>query len=156
MANWTKKQLLSKPIKHIDITKFDARPIIDAYGDMAYSARTLSKAADIYSMMLADKGCAVILTLAGSMISAGLKKNASRLAVVAGLLFSLRYVDLFWNVAPNFKHEHFSVHPFDLLMPVAVGGAWLYLFARQLERAPLLVKHDPQVQEMEELAAHAH
>jgi deoxyhypusine synthase len=78
MANgptWTKKQLLSKPIKHIDITKFDARPIINAYGDMAYSARTLSNAADIYSMMLADKGCAVILTLAGSMISAGLKKT---------------------------------------------------------------------------------
>jgi hypothetical protein len=91
-----------------------------------------------------------------TLLSAGLKKNASRLAVVAGLLFSLRFIDLFWNIAPNFKHEHFSVHPFDLLMPVAVGGAWLYLFARQLERAPLLVKHDPQVHEMEELAAHAH
>ncbi len=91
-----------------------------------------------------------------TLLSAGLKKNASRLAVVAGFLFSLRYVDLFWNIAPMFKHEHFSVHPFDLLMPVAVGGAWLYLFARQLERAPLLVKYDPQVQEMEELAAHAH
>jgi len=91
-----------------------------------------------------------------TLLSAGLKKNASRLAVVAGLLFSLRYVDLFWNIAPMFKHEHFSVHPFDLLMPVAVGGAWLYLFARQLERAPLLVKHDPQVHEMEELSAHAH
>jgi len=57
-----------------------------------------------------------------TLLSAGLKKNASRLAVVAGLLFALRYVDLFWNIAPIFKHEHFSVHPFDLLMPVAVGG----------------------------------
>ena len=91
-----------------------------------------------------------------TLLSAGLKKNASRLAVVAGFLFTLRFVDLFWNIAPIFKHEHFSVHPFDLLMPVAVGGAWLYLFARQLEKAPLLVKHDPQVKEMEELAAHAH
>lgn len=91
-----------------------------------------------------------------TLLSAGLKKNASRLAMVAGFLFTLRFVDLFWNIAPIFKHEHFSVHPFDLLMPVAVGGAWLYLFARQLEKAPLLVKHDPQVHEMEELAAHAH
>jgi hypothetical protein len=91
-----------------------------------------------------------------TLLSAGLKKNASRLAVVAGLLFTLRFVDLFWNIAPNFKHEHFSVNPFDLLMPVAVGGAWLFLFAKQLEKAPLLVKHDPQVHEMEELAAHAH
>ena len=91
-----------------------------------------------------------------TLLSAGLKKNASRLAVVAGFLFALRFVDLFWNIAPIFKHETFSVHPFDLLMPVAVGGAWLYLFTRQLERAPLLVKNDPQVHEMEELAAHAH
>ncbi len=74
MANWTKKDLLSRPVKHIDITKFDARPVIDAYKHMAYSSRTLAKACEIYNMMLADKECAVILTLAGSMVSAGLKK----------------------------------------------------------------------------------
>ena len=74
MAKWTKKDLLSRPIEHIDVTSFDGRKIVDAYRDMAYSARTLANAADIYSMMLKDKDCAVILTLAGSLISAGLKK----------------------------------------------------------------------------------
>lgn len=76
MANgkWTKKELLSRPVEHIDITKFDARGIIDSYRDMAYSSRTLANAADIYSMMLKDKECGVILTLAGSLISAGLKQ----------------------------------------------------------------------------------
>ncbi|MCC6285508.1 MAG: deoxyhypusine synthase [Phycisphaerales bacterium] len=74
MAPWTKKDLLARPVEHIDITAFDARPIVEAYRKMAYSSRTLAHAADIYSMMLADKGCGVILTLAGSMISAGLKK----------------------------------------------------------------------------------
>jgi deoxyhypusine synthase len=76
MANgkWTKKELLSRPVEHIDITQFDARPVIDSYREMAYSSRTLAQAADIYSMMLKDKECAVILTLAGSLISAGLKK----------------------------------------------------------------------------------
>jgi len=73
-GSWTKKQLLSNPVKHIDITAFDARPIIDSYRKMAYTSRTLANAADIYSMMLKDKECAVILTLAGSLISAGLKK----------------------------------------------------------------------------------
>lgn len=72
-GKWTKKDLLSRPIQHIDITAFDARPVIDSYRDMAYSSRTLANAADIYSMMLKDKECAVILTLAGSLISAGLK-----------------------------------------------------------------------------------
>lgn len=76
MANgkWTKEELLSRPVMHIDITKFDARPVIKSYREMAYSSRTLAQAADIYSMMLKDKECAVILTLAGSLISAGLKK----------------------------------------------------------------------------------
>ncbi len=73
-AKWTKPQLLSRPVEHIDITAFDARPVIDSYRAMAYSARTLAQAADIYNMMLADKGCAVILTLAGSLISSGLKR----------------------------------------------------------------------------------
>ena len=72
-VKWTKKDLLSRPIEHVDITSFDARPVIDAYRQMAYSARTLANASDIYSMMLKDKDCAVILTLAGSLISAGLK-----------------------------------------------------------------------------------
>jgi deoxyhypusine synthase len=73
-GKWTKKELLSRPIEHIDITKFDARGIIDSYRDMAYSSRTLAQAADIYSMMLKDKECGVVVTLAGSLISAGLKK----------------------------------------------------------------------------------
>ena len=71
---WTKAELLSRPVKHVDITAFDARPIVDAYRDMAYSSRTLAQAADIYSRMLGDRECAVILTMAGSMISAGLKR----------------------------------------------------------------------------------
>ncbi len=76
MANgkWTKEDLLSRPVQHVDITKFDARPVIKSYREMAYSSRTLANAADIYSMMLKDKECAVIVTLAGSLISAGLKK----------------------------------------------------------------------------------
>mgnify|MGYP001798960523 CR=1 FL=1 len=51
MANgtkWTKKDLLSRPIEHIDITKIDARPIVDAYRDMAYTSRTLAQAAVAY------------------------------------------------------------------------------------------------------------
>jgi deoxyhypusine synthase len=73
-TKWTKKDLLANPIEHIDITDFDARPIIDAYRQMAYSSRNLANAASIYSRMLGDTECAVILTLAGSLISAGLKK----------------------------------------------------------------------------------
>lgn len=74
-----KKELLQSTINHIDITKFDARPILDQMESMAFQARNMSRAAKIYNMMLDDKGCAVILCLAGSLISAGLKKTITDL-----------------------------------------------------------------------------
>src|SRR5208282_4629043 len=74
MANLKKSELLKETIEHIDIAKFDARPLVDAYSKMAFSARDLARASDIYDRMLADKDCTVILCLAGSLISAGLKK----------------------------------------------------------------------------------
>jgi len=66
--------LLDQTIQHLDVTAFDARPIIDAYRHTAFQARNLASAADIYDRMLADTDCAVILTLAGSLVSAGLKQ----------------------------------------------------------------------------------
>jgi deoxyhypusine synthase len=69
-----KRALLSEVVAHIDVTSFDARPILDGYRHTAFQARNLAEAADIYSEMLADRDCAVILTLAGSLVSAGLKE----------------------------------------------------------------------------------
>ena len=34
-----KKSFLSKPIEHIDITKFDAREIISSMGKMSFTSR---------------------------------------------------------------------------------------------------------------------
>ena len=67
-------QLLSQPIEHIDITKHDVSSAVEAMQHMAYRARDLHRAADIYDRMLRDQECGVILCLAGSLISAGLKK----------------------------------------------------------------------------------
>ena len=69
-----KKDYLKDTIRHIDITKTNVVPIVDAMKHMAFTARDLHRAADIYDKMLADKECGVILCLAGSLISAGLKK----------------------------------------------------------------------------------
>ncbi|MDB5298845.1 MAG: Deoxyhypusine synthase [Phycisphaerales bacterium] len=72
MAN--KKDYLNRAIQHIDITKQNVVPLVDAMQHMAFSARDLHRAADIYDRMLRDTGCGVILCLAGSLVSAGLKK----------------------------------------------------------------------------------
>ena len=69
-----KKPYLSQVVQHIDMTKHNVVPLVDAMEHMAFSARDLSRASKIYEMMLHDKECGVILCLAGSLISAGLKK----------------------------------------------------------------------------------
>ncbi len=69
-----KKELLSRKVQHLDLKTFNPVPLVDAMGDMAFQARNLSRAAKIYDMMLADTDCTVYLTLAGSLISSGLKK----------------------------------------------------------------------------------
>ena len=66
-----KAELLSTPIEHIDITKFDARPIVEAMGKMSFTSRDLSRATGIYNQMLEDKDCSIILVVAGSTSAGG-------------------------------------------------------------------------------------
>jgi deoxyhypusine synthase len=70
----TKQELLTNPIQHIDIKQHNVIALVDAMAHMAYSSRDLNRAASIYERMLRDKDCGVILCLAGSLISAGLKQ----------------------------------------------------------------------------------
>lgn len=69
-----KKDFLKDTIQHIDIKQYNVVPMVEAMEKMAFSARDLNRAAKIYDMMLKEKECSVILTLAGSIFSAGLKK----------------------------------------------------------------------------------
>jgi len=74
-----KKELLKKRIEHIDITRHNTVDMVEAMGNMAFQARNIYRASKIYDMMLKDKECVVFLTIAGSLISAGLKKAVSTL-----------------------------------------------------------------------------
>ncbi|MHA1238324.1 MAG: 1,9-bis(guanidino)-5-aza-nonane synthase [Candidatus Odinarchaeia archaeon] len=105
-----KENLLSREIKHIDITKFNTVPIIESFYDMAFQARNLARAAKIYERMLADEECTIILCLAGSLFSAGLKKvvhdlvkhNMVDVIVSSGAII----VDQDFFEALGFKHYH--------------------------------------------------
>lgn len=68
-----KKDYLKETIKHIDIKEHNVVPMVNAMNDMAFQARNLARGAKIFEMMQKDTDCAVFLTLAGSLISAGLK-----------------------------------------------------------------------------------
>ena len=73
-SNVSKSELLSRTIEHVDIKRHNVVSLVEAMQHMAYTARDLYRAADIYDRMLRDKDCGVILCLAGSLVSAGLKQ----------------------------------------------------------------------------------
>jgi len=71
---YNKKELLKTKVEHIDIKKFNSVPLIDSFDKMAFQSRNLARACKIYDEMLRNKDCTNILCLAGSLVSAGLKK----------------------------------------------------------------------------------
>jgi len=71
---YDKKELLKEKIQHIDIKKFNSIPLIESFDNMAFQSRNLAKACKIYDTMIKDKDCTIVLCLAGSLVSGGLKK----------------------------------------------------------------------------------
>jgi deoxyhypusine synthase len=104
----TKSELLTTPIEHLDITRHNVVPLVDAMRNMAYSARDLARAADIANRMVGDPDCGIILCLAGSLISAGLKKvfaDAVRHRLVDAIVSTgANIVDQDFFEALGFKH----------------------------------------------------
>src|SRR5208282_1031758 len=103
-----KSDLLKEPIEHLDITKYNVVSLVEAMGKMSFQARNLARAAQIYDMMLADKDCSVILSLAGSLFSAGLKRVVYELVknnmVDAIVSTGANIVDQDFFEALGFKH----------------------------------------------------
>ena len=68
-----KTDLLQTTVNHYDIKTVNVVPMIDMMEKTAFQARNLARAAKIVDEMVGDKDCGIILTLAGSLISAGQK-----------------------------------------------------------------------------------
>lgn len=103
-----KAELLATPVEHIDIKAFDARPLVDAWKKMSFSSRDAARAAEIYNLMLADRNCSVILTLAGST-SAGGCMHVYRDLVAAGMVDAIvatgaSIVDMDFFEALGYRH----------------------------------------------------
>jgi hypothetical protein len=79
------------------------------------------------------------------LLSRDLKRNARALAMVAGAIMVMRFIDLFWLIVPAFYPEGVHVHWMDIVAPISLGGIWLAMFIRQLGGRPLLPLHDPNL-----------
>jgi deoxyhypusine synthase len=104
----TKKELLKRQVKHIDITSFDARPIIDSMDHMSFTSRDLARATQIFNNMLKDKSCSIILTLAGSTSAGGCMKAYADMIkfgmIDAVVATGASIVDMDFFEALGFKH----------------------------------------------------
>lgn len=69
-----KRDYLTKTIHQIDISQHNVVSLVEAMRQMAFSSRDLARAAEIYDRMLRDPDCGILLCMAGSLVSAGLKK----------------------------------------------------------------------------------
>lgn len=100
------------------------------------------------------------------LLSRDIKRSPRVVATVAGFILVMRLVELFWQVEPAFIHavpgltnsggehgggEHAALHPefwwLYLAGPLAIGGAWLWWFGRELKSRPLLPLQDPYLPE---------
>jgi hypothetical protein len=90
------------------------------------------------------------------LLSRDLKRNARLLAGVAGMVLLMRLVDLFWIVAPKADKTHFELSGLWLyfVAPIGLGGVWLWYFATQLRKRPLLPLNDPYLEEALEHGKH--
>ena len=104
----TKKDLLKREVKHIDITSFDARKIIDQMDHMSFTSRDLARATQIFNMMLKDSSCSTILTLAGSTSAGGCMKvyaDMIKLGMIDAIVATgASIVDMDFFEALGFKH----------------------------------------------------
>ena len=112
MSVMKKEDFLKKRIEHIDITNYDVAPLVESMRGMAFQARNLARAADIFDMMQKDRDAVIFLTLAGSLISAGLKKVVTTMVqhnmVDAIVSTGANIVDQDFFEALGFYHYHGS------------------------------------------------
>ena len=83
------------------------------------------------------------------LLSADLKKRPKVLARVAWFIIAMRLYDNIWMVAPPFQHE--GALPISLAnigIPLALAGAWVFVFALQLRKMPLVPINDPYFKHM--------
>jgi hypothetical protein len=81
------------------------------------------------------------------LLSRPFKRDIRRLAWLAVWLLLIRYLDLFWIIEPNFS-KNLMVTLADIVVPIAIGGIWLWYFFRNLGSLPLLPAYDTDAHEV--------
>ena len=88
------------------------------------------------------------------LVSSRIKARIPILCTLAAGLIIMRLVDLFWITAPALGKPELTINWMDIVIPVAFGGAWVFVFFGQLKKHSLVPLNDPRFN-FEELAEEA-
>ncbi len=80
------------------------------------------------------------------LLSRDVKRTASVVSKIAVWMIFMRLVDLFWMTRPEFTSRAMPTW-LDVVVPIALVGLWLGLFAMNLKQRPLLPLGDPNLSE---------
>ena len=81
------------------------------------------------------------------LLSRPFKRDIRKLVWLAVWMMLMRYLDLFWIIEPNFS-KSLTVTIADIVVPIAIGGIWLWYFFRNMAALPLLPAYDPDAHEV--------
>jgi hypothetical protein len=89
------------------------------------------------------------------LLSRPFKRNIRKLVWLAVWLLFIRYLDAFWIIEPNFS-KTLTVTIADVVVPIAIGGIWLWYFFRNLGSLPLVPAYDQDAHEVLQPEHHIH
>ncbi len=76
-----------------------------------------------------------------------IKDRPQTIGIVTVLLLVMRYVAIYWLIAPSFYGEHFVYSWMDLASLVGIGGLFLWAFIGQLKGQTIIPIHETWVEE---------
>lgn len=88
-----------------------------------------------------------------ALLSRDAKRNQAVLPKIAMWLIAMRCLDIFWLTRPEFTSRALPTL-WDFATVLALGGIWLWFFAKQLKERPLLPLGEPKLAEA--IANHEH
>ena len=76
-----------------------------------------------------------------------IKDRPQTIAVVTVIIIVMRYVAIYWLVAPSWYGEEFHYSIWSLTTLAGIGGVWLYAFISQLKGQTIIPIHETWVEE---------
>ncbi len=80
------------------------------------------------------------------LLSRDLKRSRKPMVFISSLVLSMRYVDLYWSIKPEVFRTGIRITVPDLVLPVALGGIWLWVYLFYLGQHPVIPANAPHLE----------